>query len=466
VDATERSPRATIEVRDPQDNSLVGEVPQATYEDVADSVRNAVRGADIARRLPTHERIAILRRTAEAVEARRDEYALMIAREGVKTIREARRETSRAIETLRLCAEEARRITGESHAFDQRPGSERRVGYWTREPVGVVAAITPFNDPLNLVVHKVGPAIAAGNAVVLKPHSATPLTALLLAEAFGSSGLPDDVLQVITGRGSEIGAAIVGHRDVAMVTFTGGRVAGASIVSAAGAKKLVLEMGANSPVIVLADADLDAVAPAIIDGAFSVAGQNCLHVQRVLVHRDISERLEARLVDLAREIRVGDKQDEETDMGPLINESNAVRVQGFVNDAVARGGRLSVGGERRGAFVDPTIVSDLSRDSLLAREEVFGPVTGLIDIGSLDEAVEIANAIDYGLQASIFTRDIGAAMQAVRDLRAGAVIVNETSDYRTDAMPFGGVKGSGFGREGVPFAIQEMTATKVVCFNL
>jgi glyceraldehyde-3-phosphate dehydrogenase (NADP+) len=455
-----------IEVRDPQDDSLIDTVPRGTLADLHVALEEASRGAERARSMPTHARTDVLRRTAEIIAGRSDAHAEMIAREGIKTIKEARREVWRCTETLRLSAEEARKPTGEALHFDQRPGSERRMGYWFREPIGVVAAITPFNDPLNLVAHKVGPAIAAGNAVVVKPHSSTPLSALLLAQAFLEAGVPEGVLQVITGSGADIGEPLAGDPRVSMVTFTGGPNAGAKVAKAASGKRVVLELGSNSPVVVLQDADIEAAAEAIVDGGYGCCGQNCLHVQRVMAHSSISADLKAAMLAVIARIRLGDKRSETTDMGPLINEAAASRVQAMVDDALERGGTLLAGGTRRGTSMQPTLIGDLPADCRLARDEVFGPVVGVIDVDSLDEAIAVANEVAFGLHAAIFTRDINSAMRGVRELRAGAVMINDTGDYRTDAMPFGGVKGSGLGREGVPSAFQEMTTVKVVCFNL
>jgi len=454
-----------IEVTDPEDGSLVAAVPRATRSDVHVAISRAIAAAGPARKLPAHSRMAILHRAAKIVADRNEDFARTISREGVKTIREARREAARCAETLSLCAEEARHLGGETVGFDQRPGSENRVGYWFREPLGVIAAITPFNDPLNLVAHKVGPAIAAGNAVIVKPHSATPLSALRLADAFTEAGLPEGILQVITGRGEEIGEALAGDPQVAMVTFTGGPKVGMQLARVASGKRLVLELGANSPVIVLRDADIALAAEAITMGAFSAAGQNCLHVQRVIVEDAIARELERHLVHSAHAIRLGSKQRESTDMGPLINRENALRVKAAIDQAVSLGGRLCTGGGVSGSFVEPTIIGDLPLDCGIATDEIFGPVYGIIKVRSLDEALTIANSVGYGLHAALFTRDIASAMQAVRELRAGTVLINDSTDYRLDAMPFGGVMGSGLGREGVASAIHEMTSIKVVCFN-
>lgn len=462
VDRPQRS-----EVRDPQDNSLIDTVPLASPDDMRAAIDAAVAGAERARCTPTHQRMAILNRAADFIAAHQEEFARTIAREGIKTIREARKEASRCIDTLRISAEEARRLGGETIPFDQRPGSEGRLGYYLHEPVGIVGAITPFNDPLNLVAHKVGPALAAGNAIIVKPDSKTPLSALKLAEAIMASGLlPRGVLQVITGRGSEIGDILVSDPRVRMISFTGGLEVGKAIMGKVGLKKVGMELGSNSPVIVMPDADLDLAVEANASGAFWAAGQNCLHVQRLLVHEAIYDQFVPRLIARAKAYNVGDKQDEGTDMGPLINEAAARRVEQMVDEAIAAGATLLTGGQRWGSFYAPTLLEDVPDTCDLAHEEVYGPVTTIQRFRTLDEAIMLANAVDYGLQAGIFTRDLQTAFRAIGELHCGGVMVNESTDYRIDAMPFGGVKGSGLGREGIKFAIQEMTETKVVCFNL
>jgi glyceraldehyde-3-phosphate dehydrogenase (NADP+) len=466
VPAVATAPAAVIDVIDPDDGSLVGTVPAASAADVEAALDRAVDGARTSRRLPVHRRIEILAATAALVEVRREAFATTIAREGIKTIREARAEATRAAETLRLSAEEARRVVGETIPFDQRPGSEGKVGYWIREPLGVIVAITPFNDPLNLVAHKVGPAIAAGNAVIVKPHSATPLSAIRLAEAFADAGLPPSILQVVTGRGAEIGDRLVGDPRVAMVSFTGGPEVGDRVVRLAGRKKLGLELGANSPAIVLADADLATAAATIASGAFWAAGQNCLHVQRIIVERTVAHTFRELLVQATDRIVTGPKLDEATDMGPVISDAAADRIMATLAQAVALGGRVVAGGTRVGRRIAPTIVDGLPRTSRLARQEVFGPIVGIVEVDSLDEAIAVANEVDQALHACVFTRDLGSAMRVVHEVDAGGVLVNESTDYRIDSMPFGGVKGSGLGREGVPFATREMTTTKVVCLNL
>lgn len=455
-----------IEVRDPQDNSLIDTVPAASREDLVATVEAAKEGAKIAAAMPLHQRTSILRRVAEYVAQRAEDYAITIAREGSKTIREARREVGRCVQTLELCAEEARRIHGETIPFDQSPGGEGRTGYYYRFPVGIVAAITPFNDPLNLVAHKVGPAIAAGNAVIVKPATATPLSALMLGEAFTEAGLPPKVLSVITGYGTEIGDALVTHPDVRVVSFTGGLSAGEEIAKKAGLKKIGMELGSNSPVIILADADLEAAVEATVQGSFWAAGQNCLGVQRVFIEQPVYSVFVEKFVKRTGLMQVGDKLSEETDMGPLITEAEAIRIESWVNEAVAMGALVQAGGKRDGAFYQPTVLTDVPLHCRIVNEEVFGPVVSLIPVSGLDEAVELANSVNYGLQAGVFTSNLHSAHRAIQCLHVGGVMINDTSDYRLDAMPFGGVKGSGIGREGVRFAIEEMTELKAVCFKL
>lgn len=457
---------AVIEVLDPDDDSLVDTVPQATTHDMERALAAAERAARTARALPVYRRVEILSEAARRLELEQEVFARLIAREGVKTIREARKEASRAVETLRLSAEEARRIHGETVPFDQRAGGENRFGYFVPEPVGIVAAITPFNDPLNLVAHKVGPAIAAGNAVVLKPDSKTPLSALELARVLLESGLPEDVLQVLTGRGNVVGDALVRDPRVRVVSFTGGRETGEAIVRSGGLKRYSMELGSNAPTLVLEDADLDAALPAILSGAFWAAGQNCLHVQRLVVQASVYEEVRERMRTGARRVRTGPKLDEATDMGPLIDTANVERVASMVEEARAAGAHLLTGGGSEGTHFEPTLLEDVPSSSRLARDEVYGPVTILQRVRDLDEAIDVANDVDYGLQAAVFTRDLELAHRAVSALHYGGVMVNDSTDYRLDAMPFGGVKGSGIGREGVRFAVQEMTELKVVSFAL
>ncbi len=457
---------AQIEVRNPEDGTLIDTVPKASPDDMRTAIAAAVTGASVARTLPTHRRIAILRRTSELILEDHEAFARTIALEGIKTIREARKEVTRAAETMRISSEEARRLHGATIAFDQMPGSEGRTGYYRLEPVGIVGAITPYNDPLNLVAHKVGPALAAGNAIIVKPDSRTPLSALKLAVAIQEAGLPASVLQVVTGEGSEVGEILVSDPRVRLVSFTGGKATGERIIKQAGLKKFSMELGSNAPVIVMDDADLEAALAANVSGAFWAAGQNCLHVQRLLLHNAIYDTFAARFVEAAAAQRVGQKLDEATQMGPLISEAHAQHVERMVWDAVQAGATLLTGGTRKGTLFAPTVLADVPDTCAIATEEIYGPVTLLYRFSALDEAIMHANAVDYGLQAGIFTRDITTVHRAIAELRYGGVMVNDSSDYRIDAAPFGGFKGSGVGREGVAFSMRDMTEPKLVCFNL
>ena len=461
VDRTE-----TIEVRDPQDNSLVDTVPLGRTADMEEAIAAAVAAFPQARALPVHERMAVLGETADTLQAQHEDFARTLAREGIKTIREARKEVTRCIETIRVSAEEARRLNGETISFDQMPGSDNRFGYYSREPIGVIGAITPFNDPLNLVAHKVGPALAAGNAIIVKPDTKTPLSALKLARAIHDAGLPPGMLQVVTGNGSEVGEVLVTDERVRMISFTGGLSTGKAIMGKIGLKKVGMELGSNCPVIVMADADLEKAVAANVSGAFWAAGQNCLHVQRLLVQDGIYDQFVEQFIAQTEQYNVGDKLDEATDMGPLINERAAKRVERMVNDAVAAGAKVLTGGRREGSFYAPTLLENVPDSTDVACEEIYGPVTVLYRFHTLDEAIERANDVDYGLQAGIFTQNLQTAFAAAERLESGGIMVNDSTDYRIDAMPFGGVKGSGLGREGIKFALQEMTEPKLVCFNL
>ncbi|MBO1000457.1 aldehyde dehydrogenase family protein [Bacillus sp. SD075] len=456
----------TIEVRDSQDNSLIDTVPAASAEDMLKCIEEAKVGAKLAATMPVHQRMKIVNGAADYIEKNAQKYALTIAREGSKTIREAKKEVDRAIQTLRISAEEARRIHGETIPFDQMPGSEKRVGYYFQVPIGIIGAITPFNDPLNLVAHKVGPAIASGNAIIVKPATVTPLSALLLAEAFDEAGLPPKILSVITGHGSEIGDVLVTHPAIRMISFTGGLEAGEEIVRRAGLKKISMELGSNSPVIVLEDADIKEAVESTVSGAFWAAGQNCLGVQRVYIQESIMETFQQAFVERTNQYRMGNKQSELTDMGPLITEKEALRVERMVNEAIGKGAVLLTGGTRNGAFYSPTVLTNVPDDSRVAKEEIFGPVVLLYPVADFDTAIQKSNDVNFGLQAGIFTKDINNAQKAIAQIDVGGIMINDSSDYRIDAMPFGGVKRSGIGREGIKFAMQEMTEPKVVCYKL
>ena len=453
-----------IDVRNPFDHRLVDTVPRGTPADIASAVAAAARALDAP--WPLHARYDVLTRAAARLEADLEGYARTIALEGSKTIREARREPVRCVSLLRLAAEEGRRLAGETLPFDSRVGSENRTGYYFRFPVGIVAAITPFNDPLAMACHKIGPALAGGNAVVLKPGSATPLSALRLAGDLLEAGLPPGRLNVVTGRGDELGDALAGDSRIRLLTFTGGVETGLRITQRAGIKKLCMELGSNSPVIVMPDADLDRAVPAIAAGAFAQAGQNCLGVQRVFILADVYDAFRDRFVAHVSRLRAGCSMDEATDVCAMITSGQADRVERWILEAVQGGARLLAGGRREGAVIWPTVLESVPAGSRVDCDEVYGPVVSLYRVRALDEAIAAANRTDYGLHAAIFTESLRAAFTAIQRLHVGAVIVNDSTDYRLDVMPFGGTRLSGIGREGIRFALQEMTETRVVCFNL
>lgn len=455
-----------MDVVNPENAEVIDCVPVASRKHMQDAIGFAEQGAKRAAAMATHQRIGVLSKVAENLSENSEEFAQIIAQEGIKTIREARGEVRRCVETIRVAAEEARSIVGETINFDQMPGSENRIGHYVRTPIGIVAAITPFNDPLNLVAHKIAPAIAAGNAVILKPHTETPLSALKLAELFDQAGLPKAVLQVVTGAGREIGDELVIDKRVRMVSFTGGKTTGEKIIGKAGLKKIGMELGSNSAAIVLADAILSKAVTSCVSGAYWAAGQNCLHVQRILVHDDIYDQFKSEFVAKASRYQLGSKLDEATDMGCIIHEKAAENIETLLTDAIELGADLIMGGNRDGTKFQPTLIENVPPTARLHQEEVFGPVSLLYRFSDLDEAIDIVNSVDFGLQNGIFTSDIASAIKAGQRMECGGVLINDTGDYRIDAMPFGGVKGSGIGREGLKFAIEEMTEIKMICFNL
>jgi len=456
----------TIDVRDPFDNSLIDTVPSATSADVETALSTAYAARKTARAMTTYQRSQVLLKTAAIVADNLEDFARTIAREGSKTIKEARGEARRTVNTLTISGEEAKRLLGETIPFDSFPGGEVRRGYFDRVPIGVVLAITPFNDPLNLVAHKLGPAIAGGNAVILKPATVTPLSGLKLTEAFVQAGLPPGVLQCLTGHGAVLGDSLVADKRVRMVSFTGGLEAGEHIANRSGLKKIGMELGSNSPVIVWKDADLGWAAETCVSGAFWAAGQNCIGVQRIYIHREVYERFRDDFVARTRAYKIGDKMDEATDMGPMITEAEAERVERWVAEAVELGATVLTGGHRSGALMEPTVLENVPENATIHHSEVFGPAVNLYPVDTLDEAIAKANSVDFGLHSAGFSNDVTICHKMAAGLDSGSVIINDSTDYRLDSMPFGGVKSSGLGKEGIRFSLQEMTEPKVVCWYL
>jgi acyl-CoA reductase-like NAD-dependent aldehyde dehydrogenase len=454
------------EVLNPFDNSVVDVVPRATADHVQKALGVAVEGAKAMRKLSAYDRFGILRRAAELLQARGEDLAQTITLEEGKIIAESRFEVSRAAQTLTLSAEEARRLSGEMVPLEGAPGSGNRLGFTIRIPCGVVVAISPFNFPLNLVAHKAGPALAAGNSVIIKPATDTPLSALKLTEILLEAGVPSASVQCITGSGSEIGDLLCSDRRVRKITFTGSREVGERICRTAGIKRITMELGSNSPLIVMPDADVQKVCRAIVATGYSNAGQVCISTQRILASRPIYESLLENLRPQVQSLRVGNPLDEKTQVGPMIRERDAVRVESWVREATEGGARLVVGGQRKGAFYVPTVLAEVRPSMRVSCEELFGPAVTVTSTESIDEAISLANDSSYGLSAGIFTENLDVAMKFAREVDSGNLHVNWGPQWRADLMPYGGLKESGFGKEGPQYAVQEMTELKMVVLHL
>ncbi|KPJ49286.1 aldehyde dehydrogenase [candidate division TA06 bacterium DG_26] len=455
-----------IDVTNPYDGSFVDRVPSGTSDDVEKAVQSCKVGVKEAKKLSAWDRYKILRATSELIEQRGEELATLLAKEVGKTIKEARGEVSRAAETFLLSAEEAKRIHGEMVPFDAAPGAQTKFGFYMRVPLGVVAAITPFNFPLNLAAHKIAPAIAAGNTVILKPATKTPLADLVMVELLLEAGLPAHMINAVTGPGNAIGDAIVSHEAVRMVTFTGSLEVGTRIAHKAGLKRIVLELGSNSACVVAEDGDLQRAAERIRVGAFAVAGQVCISVQRVFVQSSVFDAFLGILTDKVKRMRVGDQLKEETDMGPMISVQAAEKTSEWIEEAVAKGARLHVGGEKNGSLFQPTLLTHVPRECSLFTEEAFAPLAIINPYDTIEEAIDLVNDSKYGLQAGIFTRDMNRALYAAREFENGGVMINEVPTFRVDLMPYGGQKRSGIGREGPKYAVDEMTEMRVVGIEL
>jgi len=451
------------EVRSPYDGAVVGRVAEGDAGLVDRAVR-AAREAFEAGGLPQHERAAVLDRAADLVRERVEDLALTIAAEAGKPLKTARVEATRCVDTLTFSATEARKLTGGTVPMEASPAGAGKLGVMLRVPYGVVGAISPFNFPLNLVAHKLGPAIAAGNAIVLKPAGQTPISALKLARILTEAGLPQGWLGVIPGPGSKVGNAIVEHELTRALTFTGSAGVGWGIRSRVPHKKVNLELGSNAPLIVHADGDWETAADKAQVHAFSHAGQSCISIQRVLVHEDVADGFVERLAARVGELRVGDPLDPETDVGPLISPRDRDRVKEWVEEAVAGGAELLAGGELvdEGRCLAPTLLGAPPREAKVWREEVFGPVATIDRYADFGEALRLANDSKFGLQAGVFTRDVGRALEAAEALELGGVLVNEVPTFRADQMPYGGVKDSGNTREGPAYAVQELTEQRFV----
>ncbi|QQS24826.1 MAG: aldehyde dehydrogenase family protein [Actinomycetota bacterium] len=454
---------STITVTSPYNGAVLGEVPACTAADVDRAVAVA-KAALAAGAMPLWKRAEVLDRAAARLTERREEFARLIAAEAAKPIRTARVEAERAAGTFQFAAAEARKLGGEMIPLDAIPAGEGKLGFTLRVPIGVVGAIAPFNFPLNLVVHKVGPAIAAGCPVVLKPASQTPFSSIALAEMLiDECGLPADWLHVVTGGGSTVGNALVDHADIALITFTGSPEVGWSIRSRAPRKRVGLELGNNAPVIIEADGDWAAAAAKIRTAGFSHAGQSCISTQRVFVHRSVADDFTAALVEHVGTLVVGDPMDESTEVSALISTGERDRVHDWVVEAVAQGAHLACGGRLTAdGVLEPTVLTNVTHEMKVCAKEVFGPVVAVATYDDVDDALALANDSEYGLQAGIFTSDVATALKAVRTLDFGGVLVNEVPTWRADQQPYGGLRDSGNTREGPAYSVKEMTEIRMV----
>jgi len=458
--------RGTVaEVVHPYDGAVLDTVPVGVPADITAALDCLEQGAAVMRALPTHRRVEILRRTAQLMAELQEDLARLISREEGKVLAEGRIEAGRAMETLDLSADAARDLHGETVPLDATSGGVGKLGFTLRVPCGIVAAITPFNFPLNLVAHKIGPAIAGGNAVLLKPASDTPLSALKLVELLLEAGLPEEAIACVTGPGGELGEAICADSRVRKISFTGSTEVGEAITRAAGLKRVTMELGSNSPVIVLDDADVAKVARTLAVTGYANAGQVCISSQRVIatpgVHVDLLDALRTEVQQLV----AGDPLAEGTQVGPLIRERDAARVETWLGEAVTQGAELLCGGSRDGSVVQPALLANVASEMKLSCEELFGPALGVTVAPDVEAAIALANETRFGLSAAVFTQDIDRAMRFAREVDSGNLHINFGTAWRAEIMPYGGLKDSGFGKEGPRYAVQEMTESKMVVIH-
>ena len=454
-----------VEIRAPYDGTPLAEVFQATREHAEQAIQAAVRAFGTTRKLPAFERQRVLRSIAQHITSRKEEFARTLAQEAGKPLKAARTEIERAIFTFTVAAEETTRIHGEYLSLDWQQFTSGRWGIVKRFPIGPVAGITPFNFPLNLVAHKVAPAIAAGCSMILKPAPQTPLSSLLLAEAVEQAGLPDGAFNVLPLSNEDAGLLVTDER-IKLISFTGSAPVGWEIKRRAGKKKVVLELGGNAGVIVHGDADLAWAADRCVTGGFAYAGQTCISVQRILVERQAFAKFRDLLLQGVSKLNVGDPMDDSTDLGPLIRESDAIRAEEWVTAAIQDGATLLSGGKRRGSILDPTVLTGTRPDMKVNCQEIFAPVVTLEPYDSFSQALRVINESPYGLQAGVFTRDAARIFQAFEELEVGGVIAGDVPSFRIDHMPYGGVKDSGLGREGLRYAIEDMTEPRLLVMNL
>lgn len=453
------------ELCSPYSSEVIAEIPKANVEEV----EAALVAADAARKtmanMPLYKRAIILEKLASLLEARAEEAAELIALEAAKPISTAKAEVQRTIQTYKFAAEEVKRIHGETIPVDAAPGGDGRIAYTVREPLGIVAAITPFNFPMNLVAHKVGPAIASGNTVVLKPASQTPLTSYFIGELLVEAGLPKGALNIVTGAGSLIGNKLVTDNRVKKISFTGSPAVGIGIRNQAGLKKVTLELGSNAAVIIDENVNIDKLIPRVVSGAFAFQGQVCISVQRIYVHEKMYDLFVDKFVAATKELKLGDPLDPTTDVSALISPQDVKRTLSWIEEAKGQGAIIATGGESEGNILQPTVLLNVKPEQKVSCQEVFAPIVSIMKFTSIQEAFNQVNDSKYGLQAGIYTDNIHVALQATQKLHVGGVIINDIPTFRLDHLPYGGVKESGMGREGLKYAIEEMTEMKLVVIN-
>ncbi|WP_432760149.1 aldehyde dehydrogenase family protein [Lysinibacillus zambalensis] len=449
----------------PYSSEVIAEIPKANVEEV----EAALVAADAARKtmanMPLYKRAIILEKLASLLEARAEEAAELIALEAAKPITTAKAEVQRTIQTYKFAAEEAKRIHGETIPVDAAPGGDGRIAYTVREPLGIVAAITPFNFPMNLVAHKVGPAIVSGNTVVLKPASQTPLTSYFIGELIVEAGLPKGALNIVTGAGSLIGNKLVTDNRVKKISFTGSPAVGIGIRNQAGLKKVTLELGSNAAVIIDENVNIDKLISRVVSGAFTFQGQVCISVQRIYVHEKMYDLFVDKFVTATKELKLGDPLDPTTDVSALISPQDVKRTLSWIAEAKEQGAIIATGGESEGNILQPTVLLNVKPEQKVSCQEVFAPIVSIMKFTSIQEAFDQVNDSKYGLQAGIYTDNIHVALQATQKLHVGGVIINDIPTFRLDHLPYGGVKESGMGREGLKYAIEEMTEMKLVVIN-
>ncbi|WP_045522293.1 aldehyde dehydrogenase family protein [Neobacillus niacini] len=458
--------RETLEVKNPYNQEKVAELALATEADLNEAVENAFETFHSKMKtMPAHQRSDILRKAADLLEEKSDEFIYTIVQEAGKPIKYSRDEINRSVQVLRFASELAKNITGEVLPMDAAIGGENRMGLVRRIPLGVVGAITPFNFPLNLSLHKIAPAIAAGNTIVFKPAEKTPVTAYKLVKLLQDAGLPNGALNLLMGTG-EVGAPLVTHNKVHKISFTGSLAVGKKIRKTAGFKKVTLELGSNSPNIIFDDGDVQSAVKRLVTGAFAFSGQVCIHAQRIYVQKNVYQSFLEQFIEETRALKIGNPMEETTDIGPMITEKEAERAKLWIDDAVKNGAKIEVGGEQNGTILSPTIMTDVDRNMKIIAEEVFAPIVSVIQFDTEEEVIGYANDSIYGLQAGVFTQDIDRAIRVADQLEIGGVWINDISTYRQDNLPYGGVKQSGVGREGIKYAIEEMTELKFIGIKL